>query len=435
MIYTSGSTGRPKGVRVGHRPLIGLLDAMADLLDSGPDAVWLASTSLAFDIAAVELYVPLVTGGRCVLAPDRAGRDSAGLCRLLSAEKVTHGQATPAGWRLLLESGLDAPHLIAVVGGEALTPELGRELSGRVKHLINSYGPTEATIWATVAPVEGTGEAEPIGRPLPGYRSYVLDERLGLLPDGVAGELHLGGGLAEGYLRRPGLTADRFVPDPFGAPGARLYRTGDLVRRRDDGSLLFLGRTDHQLKVSGHRIEPGEIEAALAAHPAVTQAIVSAVEQAAGPAQLTAHVLRTEAGFDDAAQLRRHVGELLPAYMVPVAFAFLDAWPLTPNGKVDRAGLPAAVIARDAAPAPQPERPAPALDAVLAGVLEIWCEVLGFNDLGPDEDLFDLGGHSLTVLQLSARIRERFGVDVPFDVFFDEPTAGDIARRVAAGAA
>ncbi|WP_169739786.1 non-ribosomal peptide synthetase [Actinospica robiniae] len=440
VIYTSGSTGRPKGVRVGHRPLIGLLKAMADFLESGPDAVWLAVTSLSFDIAAVELYVPLITGGRCVLAPDGAAKDGPGLCGLLATSAATHAQATPAGWRVLTESGFEAPHLTAATGGEALTPELGRELSGRVKRLVNCYGPTEATIWATTAPVEGSGEVEPIGRPLPGYRAYVLDERLGLLPDGVAGELYLGGsGLAEGYLRRPGLTADRFVPDPFGPPGTRLYRTGDLARRRGDGSLLFLGRVDHQVKVSGYRIEPGEIETALAGHPAVIQAIVSAVEHEGGPARLTAHVLRAEPGFDDAAELRRHLGALLPAYMVPSAFAFLDAWPLTPNGKVDRAALPAAVITRDAPPPPPPPPgqseqqlgQADASDPVLAGLLEIWCEVLGFDDLGPDEDLFDLGGHSLTAIQLSARIRERFGVDIPVDVFFDEPTAGEIALRVA----
>lgn len=437
VIYTSGSTGRPKGVRVGHRPLIGLLEAMGDLLESGPESVWFAATSLSFDIAAVELYVPLLTGGRCVLAPDGAAKDGPGLCRLLSTAGITHAQFTPAGWRVLLESGFEAPHLTGVTGGEALTPELGRELYGRVKRLINCYGPTEATIWATVAPVEGAGEAEPIGRPLPGYRAYVLDERLGLVPDGVVGELHLGGsGLAEGYLRRPALTADRFLPDPYGPPGTRLYRAGDLVRRREDGSLLFLGRTDHQVKVSGYRIEPGEIETALAAHPAVAQAIVSAVEHEGGPARLTAHVVRAEPGFDDAAELRRHLGALLPGYMVPSAFAFLDAWPLTPNGKLDRSALPPAVIARDAAPPGQPGhpgRPEPAAepDSVLAGLLEIWCEVLGFDDLGPDEDLFDLGGHSLTVIQLSARIRERFGVDVPVDVFFDEPTAAEIARRVA----
>ncbi|MGH3416405.1 MAG: non-ribosomal peptide synthetase, partial [Actinocrinis sp.] len=313
---------------------------------------------------------------------------------------------------------------------------LGRELYGRVKRLVNCYGPTEATIWATAAPVEGAGGAEPIGRPLPGYRAYVLDERLGLLPDAVAGELYLGGGLAEGYLRRSALTADRFVPDPFGPPGARLYRTGDLARRREDGSVLFLGRTDHQVKASGYRIEPGEIETALAAHPAVAQAIVSALEQE-GVGRLAAHVLRAEPGFDDAAELRRHLGALLPGYMIPSAFAFLDAWPLTPNGKVDRAALPPAAIARDTAPtarraAPEPaSAPDAALAAVLPGVLEIWCEVLGFEDLGPDEDLFDLGGHSLTVIQLGARIRDRFGVDVPVDVFFDEPTAGEIARRVA----
>lgn len=443
VIYTSGSTGRPKGVRVGHRPLIGLLEAMAELLESGPEAVWLAATSLSFDIAAVELYVPLVTGGRCVLAPEGAAKDGRGLCRLLAASGVTHAQATPAGWRVLLESGFEASHLTAVTGGEALTPELGRELYGRVKRLVNCYGPTEATIWATAAPVEGAGEAEPIGRPLPGYRAFVLDERLGLLPDGVAGELYLGGGLAEGYLRRPALTADRFVPDPFGAPGGRLYRTGDVARRREDGSVLFLGRTDHQVKVSGYRIEPGEIETALAAHPAVAQAIVSALEQDV-VGRLTVHVLRAEpeSGFGDAAELRRHLSTLLPGYMVPSAFAFLDGWPLTPNGKLDRAALPPAVIARDAAAtarsAASEAASAPSTDdadavtaGILPGVLEIWCEVLGFDDIGPDEDLFDLGGHSLTVIQLAARIRDRFGVDVPVDVFFDEPTAGEIARRVA----
>lgn len=433
VIYTSGSTGHPKGVRVCHGALANLLRGMARLLESGPESVWLAATSLSFDIAALELFLPLVTGGRCILAPDRAGKDGSNLLRLMREHAVSHAQATPAGWRVLMEAGLNDPALVAVSGGEALPAQFGRDLASRVKRLVNAYGPTEATVWATTSEVGQDQATVTIGRPLPGYRAYVLDERLGLMPAGVAGELYLGGvGLADGYLNRPALTAQAFVPDPYGAaPGGRLYRTGDRALLRLDGTLEYLGRIDHQVKVSGYRIEPGEVESALATHPAVAEALVSAVPDDPGGARLVAHVRRAEAGFDDARALREHAALTLPAYMVPVGYAFLDAWPLTPNGKIDRSALPPTGVSRAEPDLTPGTARSPEVDPILAVVLEVCGGLLGFEDIGPDEDFFDLGAHSLTAIQAGARLRERLGVDVPVDVFFDLPTPAQIAGYVA----
>ncbi|MFB8060845.1 amino acid adenylation domain-containing protein [Kitasatospora purpeofusca] len=443
VLYTSGSTGRPKGVEIGHRALVNLLTAFAGQLGSGPRDVWLGLTSLSFDISALELLLPLTTGGRLVLAPDGLAVDGPGLRALVEREGVTHVQATPSGWRVLLGAGPLPPGLTGLVGGEALPLPLARQLRAGTDRLFNVYGPTETTIWSTCAELPDAPEAVRIGRPIANTRALVLDRRRRPLPIGVPGELHLGGdGLAEGYLGRPELTAERFVDDPFGAPGDRLYRTGDLVAWSPDGELEFLGRIDDQVKIRGHRIELGEVETALLTHPAVAEAAAAVhreeavardTEEDGGDGEpFVAGYLVPAAGqtAPEPAELRSFLQRLLPGAAVPQRFLVLDRLPLTPNGKLDRRALPVPPVPVEtpAGPASGPE--AEAEDEVLAAVLGVWSEVLRLPGLGPEDDLFDLGGHSLTIIQITARIRDLLGVELDFDVFFATPTPLGIAAAV-----
>ncbi|MFJ2781051.1 amino acid adenylation domain-containing protein [Kitasatospora sp. NPDC087315] len=431
VLYTSGSTGRPKGVAVGHRALVNLLTSFADRLGSGAGDVWLGLTSLSFDISGLELWLPLVTGGRLVVAAGGLAVDGAGLRALVAGEGVTHVQATPSGWRVLLAGGPVPGGVTALVGGEALPLPLARELRAAVGRLFNVYGPTETTVWSTCAEVAAEPESVGIGRPIANTRAYVLDGRRRPVPVGVAGELYLGGdGVAEGYLGRPELTAERFVTDPFGGPGDRLYRTGDLAAWTTGGELAFLGRIDDQVKIRGHRIELGEIEAALLEHPAVAEAATAVHEENPGEPFLAGYLVPAPGTAAPApAELREHLLRTLPGYMIPQRFLTLERLPLTPNGKLDRRALP--VPPRETPAATDPgQAPGDALDEVTATVLRIWSEVLDLPDLGPDEDLFDLGGHSLTIIQISARIRAALGVELAFDVFFDVPTPAGIAAAV-----
>ncbi|TRV80764.1 amino acid adenylation domain-containing protein [Streptomyces sp. 130] len=429
VLYTSGSTGAPKGVEVSHAALANLLAALRDTTGTGPGSRWLGLTSLSFDISTVELFLPLVTGGTVVLVPEGRHRDGTALAELVDRHRLTHVQATPSGWRTMLAGGLHAPDVVALTGGEALPDALARELRTAVGRLVNVYGPTETTVWSTAAEL-GPEDPVTIGRPLANTRAYVLDARLQPMPRGLTGELYIGGdGVAHGYRGRPGLTAARFVPDPFGPPGARLYRTGDLVRLTEDGRIAFAGRSDTQVKVRGHRIELGEIDAALGSHPQVAQAVTVLREGPDdGPGRLVAYVVPAPPGVAPApGTLRDHLARKLPAAALPDAYLALDAMPLTPNGKLDRAALPEPPRERTTG-----ETPASAGDeGVTATVLAIWREVLDLDDLGADEDLFDLGGHSLTITAIAGRIRKEYGVAVPFDVFFDTPTVHGVAACVA----
>ncbi|MFB7470331.1 amino acid adenylation domain-containing protein [Kitasatospora sp. NPDC056184] len=431
VLYTSGSTGRPKGVEIGHRALVNLLAAFADRLGSGPRDVWLGLTSLSFDISALELLLPLTTGGRLVLAPDGLAVDGPGLRALVEREGVTHVQATPSGWRVLLGAGPLPSGLTGLVGGEALPLPLARQLRAGTDRLLNVYGPTETTIWSTCAELPAAPEAVRIGRPIANTRAHVLDARRRPLPIGVPGELYLGGdGLAEGYLGRPELTAERFVEDPFGAPGDRLYRTGDLVAWTPEGDLEFLGRLDDQVKIRGHRIELGEIESALLAHPALAEAAAAVHREEDGEEPFVAGYLVPAAGSaaPAPAELRAFLQQKLPGAAVPQRFLVLDRLPLTPNGKLDRRALPVPPVpVETAAAAPDGAQDR---DEVLTAVLGIWSEVLRLPDLGPEEDLFELGGHSLTIIQITARIRDLLGVELDFDVFFATPTPLGIAAAV-----
>ncbi|MEV8517137.1 amino acid adenylation domain-containing protein [Dactylosporangium sp. NPDC051484] len=414
VLYTSGSTGRPKGVVVPHGALAAFVAAMADI--TGPQAgrAWLALTSLSFDISGLELYLPLSRGGRVVIADDAQTSDGAALRALIAANGVTDVQATPSGWRMLLAAGFDHDVPAALVGGEALPATLAAELRGKVGRLTNVYGPTETTIWSTYWPVPESPAAIAIGGPIPGTRVYVVDDRMRAVPAGVPGELVIAGaGVALGYLRRPRLTADRFVPDPWGPAGARMYRTGDRARQRADGTLEFLGRLDTQVKVRGHRIELGEVETVLAGCPGVAAA-VAAVRDDALAAYVTA---RPGAGVDPAA-IRDAARAKLPAYAVPATVTVLDALPLTPNGKVDRAALPD----------PRPYTAAayvPPRTAAETRVAAVFAEVFGATEVGVHDDFFALGGHSLLAVKVAVRLPGLTVRDL-----FDHPTVEALASRI-----
>ncbi|EFG04824.1 Non-ribosomal peptide synthetase (plasmid) [Streptomyces clavuligerus] len=423
LIYTSGSTGRPKGVEVPHGALAHLLLAFRDTLAAGPDDVWLAVTSLSFDISALELLLPLITGGRVVIARETETRDGRALAALVERHGVTHAQATPSGWRLLLDGGLAAPALTALSGGEALPLALARRLRERVARLWNVYGPTETTIWSTAAEVPPAPDEVTVGRPIAGTTALVVDPAGHPVPHGVTGELALGGaGLARGYRGLPERTAERFVTDP--ATGVRHYRTGDLARVRPDGALDCLGRLDDQIKLRGHRIEPGEIEARLQEHPAVAAAAVAVRGDDGDPAgrMLVAYpVWHRETPVPTGADLRSFLARTLPDVMVPGVVHPLPALPLTPNGKTDRTALPEPARGTPQTE-PDPESPDEGWDELADVIAAIWCEVLDLPTLGRHADVVDLGAHSLTITQVAARIRDRLGVDVPLHVFYEEPT-------------
>jgi amino acid adenylation domain-containing protein len=421
VLYTSGSTGRPKGVAVGHRALANFLQSMAREpgLDAGDTLV--AVTTLSFDIAGLELYLPLVIGARLVVARRHEASDARALRHLLERHRATVLQATPATWLMLLDAGWPEPGPTkALCGGEALPPALANRLLDRVASVWNMYGPTETTIWSTLHRVTPGDGPVPIGRPIDNTQIYVLDARLEPVPAGVTGELYIGGaGVAIGYLGRPDLTAEKFVPDPFGAAGARLYRTGDRVRQRDEGLLEFVERRDHQVKIRGFRVELGEIESALERLGHVRRAVVVAHGDA--DKRLIAYVVLADGCAATPTltdSLRDRLGETLPNYMVPGTFVVLDALPIGPSGKVDRRALllPAADARTSGKPYVAPRTP---LEEVVA---DVWAEVLGIERPGVGDDFFELGGHSLKATQVLARLRARVGAEVPLQAFFAAPT-------------
>ena len=430
VIYTSGSTGKPKGVQITHGALANLLQSMRRLLSINERDALLAVTTLSFDIAALEIFLPLIVGARVELIERDVAADGARLADRLNDPGITFLQATPATWRLLLEAGWQGqPTLTMLCGGEALSRALADRLLDKGAALWNVYGPTETTIWSSAWRVEAGETPISIGRPIANTQFYVLDKRLRAVPVGVIGELYIGGsGLARGYRNRAALTAERFIPDPFGTtPGGRLYWSGDLARWRADGTLECLGRVDHQVKIRGFRVELGEIEAALARHPGVREAAVAARADASGEMSLAAYiVVRDGAEASSAADLRRWLQSLLPDYMVPSAFVSLEALPLTPNGKVDRQALPDPGQARLTAGADF----VPPRGPVEVALAEICSELLGARQIGAHDSFFEHGGHSLMAIQLLARVRRTFDVEVPLDDFLGEPTISRLARAV-----
>jgi amino acid adenylation domain-containing protein len=442
VIYTSGSTGRPKGSLVTHRNVSRLLAAAQPHFKFGPSDVWTMFHSYAFDFSVWEVWGALATGGSVVVVPYWVSRSPDEFRRLLSERGVTVLNQTPAAFRQLSasvlsgggEAGLSLRYVI--FGGEALDPStlsgwLARFGDSRPR-LVNMYGITETTIHVTLRPLtcsDGCGHASPIGPPLDDLELYVLDSRMGPVPEGVAGELYVGGdGLARGYIGRAALTAERFVPHPFSAGGGeRLYRTGDVARRGGDGELYYVGRCDEQVKVRGFRIELGEIEAALQSQECVRECVVVARETEGGDKRLVAYVVGEAAwGEVSVVELRGHLKGRLPEYMVPSAFVTMEAMPLTANGKVDRRALPEPSEAGVESSADYAEASTP-VQEVLAG---IWSQVLGVERVGVNDNFFELGGHSLLATQLVSRIRESFSVDMPLRAVFESPTVAGLAAYV-----
>jgi amino acid adenylation domain-containing protein len=426
VIYTSGSTGEPKGVEIEHRAVVNMLASMQRRPGLGAEDRMLAITTLTFDIAALEIFLPLACGARIVIAASETIRDGEALTSLIGRSGVSVMQATPATLRMLLDVGwTGALRLKVLCGGEAWSAEFASQLLSRCGSLWNMYGPTETTVWSAVNKVEADHPIV-IGRPIANTRFYVLDGALQLVPVGVPGELHIGGdGLARGYLHRPELTRERFVTDPFAAePGARIYRTGDLVRRLPDGTLEFLGRLDHQVKIRGHRIELGEIEARLVDYPGLREAVVLAREDRPGDKRLAAYFVG-EADIS-AAALRTHLANALPEYMVPTAFVRLDALPLTSNGKLDRNGLPLPDASAQGTDATSLQ-PRTSAEEVLA---RIWREMLDLKKVGVRDNFFELGGHSLMAVRVIARINETLDVKLGVIDLFSNPTIEALAASV-----
>ena len=430
VIYTSGSTGLPKGVAIEHRALVNCLVAIGKQIGIAADDGWLAVTTISFDIAALELYLPLIAGARTIIASQAELHDGAALLARLSSAEVTIMQATPSLWKLLLTSdGRRKPGLKILSGGEALARPLADRLLNHSDSVWNLYGPSETTIWSTLAKVAADGQPITIGRPIANTKIYILDSRLQPTPIGVPGDLYIGGdGLARGYWHRPELTAERFIPDPFNADGnGRLYRTGDRARYRADGEIEFLGRDDYQVKIRGHRIELGEIEAALQRHPAIKEAVIVARNRdSSDEPELIAHLVCRDAPEPAASALRQFLRRTLPDPMVPATFVFIERMPLTPNGKIDRKALPAP---DGAAPRRETNFTAPR-NEIETAIAQVWSEVLGRPGIGVDDNFFDLGGHSLIATRIAARLRAQFKIEIALRKLFELPTVAALATYV-----
>ncbi|MCK6549278.1 amino acid adenylation domain-containing protein [Myxococcota bacterium] len=441
VLYTSGSTGRPKGVEIPHRAVVSFLASMRHELGFGADDVLLAVTTVSFDIAGLELFLPLTTGARVVVASREVAADPRALARAIESSRATFLQATPATWRRLVDGGWrGSDRLTILCGGEALPLDLARALAARGRAAFNLYGPTETTIWSTIerldpAALAASDARVTVGRPIANTEVYVLDAARRLAPLGVEGELFIGGiGLACGYLGRPELTAQAFVPHPFARelglpPDARVYATGDRARRLASGVIELLGRRDGQVKVRGFRVELGEVEATLRSHADVVDAAV--IVRAAGTpdARLVAFVVATDGVTIDAAALRTFVARELPEHMIPAPITIVDALPRTPNGKLDRLALAARAIE-----APARREPSVPKNATERRLAALFAEVLGLRSVSPDDGFFTLGGHSLLAVTLADRIEATFGRVVPLMAIFQAPTVRGLAALLDAGA-
>ncbi|MBD2344918.1 non-ribosomal peptide synthetase [Anabaena subtropica] len=426
VIYTSGSTGKPKGVQIPHQALSNFLSAMKQRPGLTEKDILLAVTTISFDIAALELFLPLVVGGRLVIASREIASDGTQLSAKLIESKATVMQGTPATWKLLLASGWSGNNQLKILcGGEALPPHLANQLLHRCAALWNMYGPTETTIWSAASLIESDRKIVPIGHPIANTQFYILDQYNQLVPVGVTGELHIGGaGLARGYLNRPDLTAEKFIPNPFSKQATRLYKTGDLARYLPNGEIEYIGRIDHQVKVRGFRIELGEIETILCQHPAVQETVVTVHASPTDSQRIVAYVVPNSEQMPMISELRDFLEAKLPNYMMPSAFVTLEALPLTPNGKVDRKALPTPDTVR-------PELKVvyqPPQTEVEKTIAEIWQEVLDIENVGIHDNFFELGGQSLLLVQVHSKLQKIFQRNFPLVEMFQYPTVSHLAK-------
>ncbi len=439
VIYTSGSTGKPKGVQIHHQAVVNFLCSMRQNLNLNAEDALLAVTTLSFDIAVLELLLPLTVGARVIIASSEIAADGALLADALTSSNATVMQATPASWRSLLEAGWKGKADLKILcGGEALVSDLSERLLERGTEVWNLYGPTETTIWSTLYQVtsnetHGISNTMPIGRPIANTQIYILDSNLQPVPVGVIGDLYIGGdGVSRGYLNRPELTAERFIPNPLDA-SSTIYKTGDIARYLPDGNIEFFGRSDQQVKVRGFRIETGEIEVRLASHPSVKQAVVVVWKEKSSDASLVAYVVPASGGKEaDAHQLREFLRQTLPEYMVPSIFMNIESLPLTPNGKVDRKALPQPTQARPDLRLPY-VAPRTPLEKELAKVCAQVLDLEDVNAVGVHDNFFDLGGHSLLGTRLVFKLREKYGLEsaqLPLRALFEQPTVANLARII-----
>ncbi len=435
VIYTSGSTGRPKGAMNTHRAVVNRLAWAQSFCRLGVEDAVLQKTPFSFDVSVWEFFWPLSVGARLVMALPGGHQDPEYLASAIERQRITTLHFVPAMLSVFLEArGLERCREVCrvIASGEALPAELTTRFFARLKgaELYNLYGPTEAAIDVTAwsCPRDAGGHAVPIGRPIGNLRIYLLDAALTPLPIGVPGELYIGGiGIARGYVRRPALTAERFLPDPCTIEaGARMYRTGDLARFLADGAIEYLGRLDHQVKIRGLRIELGEIEAVLGVHPGVQEVVVLARVDTPGDPRLVAYVVAGPGANPSVAELSQHLASSLPVYMVPSSFVLLPALPTNANGKVDRRALPAPSVldlpGREASLAPRTQS-----EELLC---EIWADVLLLPQVGIHDNFFALGGHSLLVHRIVSRVRQVFGVEVPWRLLFEQPTVAEMAEAL-----
>lgn len=428
IIYTSGSTGKPKGVMIEHRSVVNFLFSMQREPGFDENDVLVAVTTISFDIAALEVFLPLISGGKLVVADRNEVVDGSALLEKISKSGATVLQATPATWKLMLEAGWETtPELKMLCGGESLPRELANRMLQRGAELWNMYGPTETTIWSSTEKIQPGSDPILIGRPIANTQLYVVDEHLEPVPLGVVGELLIGGdGVARGYRNRPDLTAERFVETSFLEPGNRAYRTGDLARFRPDGRLELLGRLDHQVKVRGYRIELGEIENVLSQHELLKEAVVVARENPDGNKCLVAYCIPITRGRLKSSELGQFLQRKLPDYMLPSYFVEMEAFPLTPNGKIDRKALPnpESISLEAGSPFVEPDGE---LEQQLA---DIWKRALRKPVIGANDNFFDLGGHSLLAAQVFAQMNRQLGVKLPLALLFQAPTVRQLAASI-----
>ena len=429
VIYTSGSTGKPKGVQIQHRAIVNFLWSMYQEPALNSKDILLSVTTISFDIAGLELYLPLIAGAKLVISPPEQTADGKALISALEKHEVTMMQATPSTWRIMLAAGWNGKSDLKILcGGESLPKDLAKQLLPRCLELWNMYGPTETTVWSTCARIEDEEDIH-IGQPIANTDVYIVDNELKLVPIGAKGELLIGGdGLAKCYHKRAGLTEEKFIDHPF-KKGMKIFRTGDVARYRADGTIDCLGRMDNQVKIRGYRIELGEIEAVLSQNNQVFNSVVVAHEDLLGDKQLVAYIALKDRGPIGVEALREYLTTRLPGYMIPSSFVFLEKLPLTPNGKIDRKALPEP----DGRRPEMIERYIAPVTAYEKSISEILCRYLCVDSVGVNDNFFDLGGNSAKLVQVQIALEEDLGISVQVAKLFQYPTIKTMACFLSEG--